>query len=134
VMACLSCQFESGDPAHTRIRWLAGLMIRRYTVVMPLSFQWDPAKAALNVQKHGVSFEEAKSVFYDDHALFLSDPDHSDEEERFLLLGFSLELRLLVVCHCYRESTRVIRIISARQAIRREKQVYAKRRKDAEEL
>jgi uncharacterized DUF497 family protein len=89
-----------------------------------LAFRWDPKKDALNQVKHGVSFEEAKSVFYDENARLIDDPDHSKEEDRFILLGFSSSLRLLVVCHCYREKESVIRIISARKATKSEAKNY----------
>jgi len=89
-----------------------------------LAFHWDPKKEALNQEKHGVSFEEAKSVFYDESAKLIHDPDHSDDEERFILLGFSSALRLLVVCHCYRENESTIRIISARKATKSESKNY----------
>jgi len=79
------------------------------------------------VRKHKVSFEEAATVFYDERALLLADPDHSDEEERFILLGLSITLRLLVVCHCYRTDDEVIRVISARKATKSEATVYADR-------
>ncbi len=81
-----------------------------------LVFEWDSRKAALNQKKHGVSFEEAESAFLDEGARIIDDPDHSEEEDRFILLGFSLPGRCLVVIHCYRESDAVIRIISARRA------------------
>jgi uncharacterized protein len=84
---------------------------------MPLlEFEWDPRKAAVNLRKHRVSFEDAKTVFSDERARLIDDPDHSEDEERFLLLGLSSSLRLLVVAHCYRASGNVIRIISARKA------------------
>jgi uncharacterized DUF497 family protein len=89
-----------------------------------LHFEWDEAKAKANVKKHGVSFEEAKSVFLDDQARMIPDPDHSAEEERFILLGFSISLKLLVVCHCFRAGEKIIRIISARKATRTETQIY----------
>jgi uncharacterized DUF497 family protein len=89
-----------------------------------LAFRWDPKKDALNQEKHGVSFEEAKSVFYDENARLMDDPDHSEEEDRFILLGFSSSLRLVVVCHCYREKDSVIRIISARKATKSEARNY----------
>ena len=92
-----------------------------------LQFVWDPQKAKANEDKHGVTFEEAKSVFFDESALLRSDPDHSDEEDRFVILGLSSGLRILVVCHCYRESENVIRLISARKAVRREAEHYARR-------
>ena len=89
-----------------------------------LRFEWDPAKATLNVRKHGVSFEDAQTVFADEHARLINDPDHSEEEERFLLLGLSSSLRLLVVAHCYRSADSVIRIISARRATKAEERSY----------
>jgi uncharacterized DUF497 family protein len=89
-----------------------------------LAFQWDPKKEALNQEKHGVSFEEAKSVFYDESAKLIHDPDHSEDEDRFILLGFSSTLRLLVVCHCFRENESTIRIISARKATKSEAKYY----------
>ncbi len=99
-----------------------------YTVgVAELRFEWDPQKGHTNRRKHGVSFEEAKTVFSDDNALLLDDPDHSDREARFVLLGLSATLRVLVVCHCYRLPGDVIRIISARKADRREQATYAER-------
>jgi len=89
-----------------------------------LKFSWDENKALMNQQKHGVSFEEAKTVFYDDYARLIADPDHSQQEERFLLLGLSEQLRLLLVCHCYREAGGQLRIISARKANKAEQQQY----------
>jgi uncharacterized DUF497 family protein len=89
-----------------------------------LHFEWDEVKAKANFKKHGFGFEEAKSVFLDDHAKLIPDPDHSIDEERFVLLGYSSSLKLLVVCHCYRTGGRVIRIISARKATRQEAQIY----------
>ena len=89
-----------------------------------MRFEWDPAKGTANRRKHGVTFEEAESVFYDDAAMFYDDPDHSAEEERYLLLGLSVDLRVLVVAHCVREGGEVIRIISARRATRAETEVY----------
>jgi len=94
-----------------------------------LKFTWDEQKDTANRQKHGVAFDEARSVFYDEHARLIADPDNSDEEERFIILGYSLRLRLLVVCHCYRENESVIRIISARKATRPEKNSYERFRK-----
>jgi uncharacterized DUF497 family protein len=81
-----------------------------------LIFEWDPVKAAANLRKHKVSFEDAQTVFSDERARLIDDPDHSEDEERFLLLGLSSSLRLLVVAHCYRSTGNVIRIISARKA------------------
>lgn len=89
-----------------------------------LSFVWDEEKANINIEKHDVSFAEAKGVFYDDHARLIADDDHSEHEERFLLLGMSFKPRLLLVCHCYREDGHVVRTISARKATRREAQTY----------
>ena len=89
-----------------------------------LHFEWDEAKAQANRKKHGVSFDEAKSVFLDDRARLMPDPDHSEDEERFVLLGYSAGLKLLVVCHCYRVEGRVIRLISARKATRQESVIY----------
>ena len=94
---------------------------------MSLEFEWDGNKAVTNLRKHGVSFEEAETVFSDDRALLLDDPDHSDDEERFVLLGLSSTLRVLVVCHCYRRSGDVVRIISARKADRGEEVTYTER-------
>ena len=89
-----------------------------------LCFQWDAAKGATNLRKHGVSFEEAKTVFTDEFARIMNDPDHSEAgDDRFLLLGTSIHSRLLVVCHCVRE-TDCIRIISARKAEKRERMIY----------
>jgi len=93
-----------------------------------LRFVWDSKKNETNRKKHGVSFDEAQTVFFDENAIEFYDPDHSDEEDRFLLLGLSFRLRVLVVCHCYRESQEVIRIISARKATRKERSHYAEAR------
>jgi hypothetical protein len=89
-----------------------------------IRFTWDDEKKEANYQKHGISFSEAKSVFYDERARLRHDPDHSEDEDRFLLLGMSYSLRILVVCHCYREEETVVRIISARKATRNEQQQY----------
>lgn len=89
-----------------------------------LQFEWDDRKAAANLKKHGVSFEEARSVFLDDRARLIDDPDHSDDEERFVLLGLSTSLRLLLVCHCYRGEGNMIRIVSARKASTHESKAY----------
>ena len=92
-----------------------------------LYFEWDENKNVSNQKKHNISFEEAQTVFSDDNALLIADPDHSEEEERFILLGFSHSAKLLVVCHCYRQSDSVIRIISARKATRKESNQYNER-------
>ena len=89
-----------------------------------IRFEWDSKKAEVNLRKHRVSFEDAQSVFSDEHALLIDDPDHSEHEERFVLLGLSQSLRLLVVIHCYRTEGKVIRIISARKADVREQSIY----------
>ncbi len=89
-----------------------------------IRFDWDPRKAAANLRKHKVSFEDAQSAFSDEYALLIDDPDHSEEEERFVLLGLSQSLRLLVVVHCYRAEGRVIRIITARKADADEQSLY----------
>jgi uncharacterized protein len=81
-------------------------------------------KARTNLVKHGVSFEEAQSVFLDESARLIDDPDHSGDEDRFLLLGYSFQARCLIVSHCYRESDSVIRLISARRATEQEEEVY----------
>ena len=88
-------------------------------------FEWDLRKSRANKAKHGVSFKEARTAFLDEHARVIPDPQHSDEEGRFLLLGLSVQLRVLVVCHCYRETDQVIRIISARRADPTERRQYA---------
>jgi hypothetical protein len=95
--------------------------------VADIRFEWDDDKDAENQRKHGVSFDEAATVFADDYALLLDDPDHSEAEDRFVLLGLSAAIRILMVCHCYRESDEVIRIISARKADRREQDDYRRR-------
>ena len=92
-----------------------------------IHFSWDDAKNRSNIRKHGVSFEEARTVFFDDAARIIDDPDHPQREERFLLLGMSGRFRLLLVCHCYRESQEQIRIISARKATAAEAQHYRRR-------
>lgn len=91
-----------------------------------LKFEWDENKNRINKSKHGISFEEAQSIFYDDDALMIPDEKHSEEEERYIMLGFSVRARLLVVCHCYRYSESVIRIISARKATKTESRQYYK--------
>jgi hypothetical protein len=95
--------------------------------VPDIRFEWDPAKSAENRHKHGITFEEAQTVFYDDRALLREDPDDSHGEDRFLLLGLSAALRMVVVCHCYRRQDSVIRIISARRAVRSERAEYERR-------
>ncbi len=89
-----------------------------------ITFEWDENKNRINQKKHHVSFEEAKTVFYDEEALIIEDIEHSEQEERFIILGNSAKSNLLVVCHCYRQSETVIRIISARKATKTEKSQY----------
>ena len=89
-----------------------------------IAFEWDPAKAAANIKKHRVSFEEARSVFFDEFATQFFDEDHSLSEERFLILGLSSGTKLLIVCHCECENGEIIRIISARRATKRESAFY----------
>ena len=92
--------------------------------ITSLRFKWEPRKASANLKKHGISFEEAKSVFYDERAKLISDPDHSEDEDTFILLGVSYSLRIILVCHCYRSEGNVIRIISARKATPKESKAY----------
>ena len=92
--------------------------------MIEMHFSWDKNKAGLNKEKHGVSFEEAVTVFNDERARLIHDPDHSEEEDRFVLLGMSRSIRLLVVNHCYREDDSVIRIISSRKATKPEERQY----------
>jgi uncharacterized DUF497 family protein len=92
-----------------------------------IHFEWDESKNSINRKKHSISFEEAKSVFYDPYARLINDPEHSDSEDRFIILGLSRKLNVLVVCHCYRKQDEVIRIISARKATKIEASVYGGR-------
>ena len=89
-----------------------------------LIFSWDEKKNRANQKKHGISFEEAQTVFFDENAIEFYDPDHSESEDRFLMLGLSVRLRILVICHCYRKSESEIRIISARKATKNEQKFY----------
>ena len=89
-----------------------------------LRFTWDPKKDQINQRRRGISFAEAKTVFYDENALLIDDPDHSDDEDRFIMIGLSSSLRLLIVCYCYRENDEVIRIFSARKATLHEAKSY----------
>ncbi len=86
--------------------------------------KWHASKASLNKKKHGISFDEAKTVFLDENAKVIHDPEHSDDEERFIILGLSVNVRMLVVIHCYRKNDRIIRLISARQATHKESTQY----------
>lgn len=92
----------------------------------PLRFEWDQSKNKENLRKHGVSFDEAQTVFFDTNAVEFYDDEHSAWEDRFLLLGVSTKLRMLLVCHCLREEGSVIRIISARKATTNERELYPK--------
>ena len=104
---------------------IASASLVTYNVHMTsIHFDWDPRKATANLKKHKVSFEEAKSAFYDERAKLIDDPDHSADEERFILLGLSHLLRVVVACHCYRGDDNVIRIISARKATTEELKAY----------
>jgi len=94
-----------------------------------LEFEWDTKKDKSNTKKHGVSFEEARTAFYDEYAIQFFDPEHSESEDRFLLLGSSFKLKTLVVCHCFREEDTIIRIISARKADKDEERYYWSERK-----
>ena len=89
-----------------------------------ICFEWNEAKSKANIRKHGISFEEAKSVFFDEYALLIADPDHSETEDRFVLLGLSARLRLLLVCHCFEVDDNLIRVISCRKANRKEMSLY----------
>lgn len=89
-----------------------------------IHFHWDPNKNKVNVKKHKISFEEAKSVFFDENARVIPDPEHSTNEERFIILGLSMKLNLLIVVHTYKENDELIRIISARKATKSEIKYY----------
>lgn len=102
------------------------MLASRYYLDM-LRFDWDERKNKGNRAKHGVWFEEAQSVFDDPHARVFYDPEHSEEEDRFILLGVSLAGRTLVVVHCYREADSLVRIISARKATKKEVRAYEER-------
>ena len=95
-----------------------------------MRFEWDPNKDEINRRKHGISFEEAKTVFYDEYAILFDDPDHSEEEDRFLILGFSQRENLCIVSHCYRGEDEIIRIISARKATKAETSYYTGNRRE----
>ena len=95
--------------------------------MVKLIFEWDDQKNAQNKRKHGVSFEDAQTVFFDEKAIEFDDPDHSNQEDRFILVGLSQSLKVLVVCHCFRSNESKIRIISARKATKKEQGVYFRR-------
>ena len=89
-----------------------------------IRFEWDENKNRINQRKHGISFEEATTVFYDEYAILFDDPEHSAEEDRFLIIGTTVKERICIVSHCYRGQENIIRIISARKATRNEKKIY----------
>ena len=91
-----------------------------------ISFEWDKNKEKQNIKKHGISFEEAATVFEDEAAILFDDPEHSEEEQRFLLLGISGSTKVCIVCHCFRADDTVIRIISARKATKKEEERYVR--------
>ncbi len=95
-----------------------------------MQFEWDLNKNEINKQKHGISFEEAQTVFYDEYAILFDDPDNSDDEERFLILGLSQRENLCIVSHCYRGADEIIRIISARKATKTETSYYTANRRE----
>lgn len=96
-----------------------------YNIIMDMiKFEWDEKKNRKNQEKHGIAFEEAATVFYDGNAILFDDPDHSAEEDRFLILGLSQTEKLCIVSHCYRSEGDTIRIISARKATKKEAKVY----------
>lgn len=92
-----------------------------------LKFEWDPNKNEINKKKHGLSFETAKEVFYDEFAILFDDPDHSEEEDRFLIIGSIRTEQICIVSHCYRDNENTIRIISARRATKNERKAYLDR-------
>lgn len=91
-----------------------------------IRFEWDNNKNTINKKKHKVSFEEASTVFYDERAILFDDPEHSYEEERFLIIWTTTSSKICIVSHCYRENDEIIRIISARKATKAEQNVYEK--------
>ena len=97
-----------------------------------IKFEWDNTKNKINIKKHKISFEEASTVFYDPYAIQFDDPEHSSEEDRFLIIGLSKETKLCIVSHCYRDEEKIIRIISARKATSQECQVYVNWRNENE--
>ena len=123
MVTCTTPPFRAAVRLNSGVRPCKSID-RPYTVQM-IKFDWDPAKAASNLRKHGVSFEEAQTVFYDELAVQFYDEPHSSDEERFLMLGMSSGAHLLLVCHCERDSGGVIRIISARKATKQESSFYS---------
>lgn len=102
-------------------------MIYLYCTYNAINFEWDENKNSSNRKKHGVAFEEARTVFLDEQALLSHDPDHSDEEDRYLLIGLSNQPRALTIAHCYKEEDSIIRIISARKSNKKEIALYEER-------
>ena len=123
-IAVRSCQTLARFNAFRAEPFAIALHCSYNAFMSTLRFEWDNRKAAANAKKHGVGFEEARTVFVDDRAKLIDDPDHSEDEGRFVLLGLSSALRLLLVCHCYRAEGNVIRIISARKASAKESKSY----------
>jgi len=110
---------------YSRTVWIIEIQQRDPYNVHMIDFEWDSVKARANLKKHGISFLEAKSVFYDEFAIQFYDAENSErEDDRFLMLGLSCESRILIVCHCQRDSGNTIRIISARKATRNERKFY----------
>lgn len=104
---------------------MTNAIIYNYNIIIEeIRFEWDNNKARENLKNHKVSFDEAKTVFYDPNAILIADPEHSEEEERFIILGLSNKSNMLIVCHCYREREEVIRIISSRKATTNECKQY----------
>ena len=114
-------------PALDSKRLAKKLHCRYNDIMADMKIDWDAQKAVSNKKKHGVSFEEAATAFSDENGRLIPDPDHSEEEERFILLGMSWSLRVLVVCHCFRDASDTIRIISARKANKAERSQYGVR-------
>ena len=100
-------------------------MYKQYVIgAIMITFEWDTKKNEINKKKHQITFDEAESVFNDENGIVIDDPEHSIDEDRFVIIGFSNRLKILTVCHCYRDSDEVIRIISARKATKKESQQY----------
>ena len=115
------------DVSRFKSESIGGSIVRLNDIFFSINkiiFQWDEQKNKINQQKHGISFEEAESVFFDDYAVQFWDEEHSQEEERFLLLGLSSQMRILIVVHCFREEDSIIRIVSARKATKNESKEY----------
>jgi uncharacterized DUF497 family protein len=110
---------------YLRLVALTIIIFSMYNIIMDtLRFEWDPNKNEINKKKHGLSFEAAKEVFYDEFAILFDDPDHSIEEDRFLIIGSIKSQKICIVSHCYRDNENCVRIISARQATKTEQRIY----------